>query len=134
MALEPNKERVRGDFLRNVVTFALPGAVMIIASVLISCAYGVAVGLEQYEFSTLCVVLASVAGMNLVVRLSMPYNPVRVVLTVICAAAPPAAIVAMLAENCGRDPVLASGVVSFHTLLSVITMPVVVSIAQIVAQ
>ena len=45
--------------------------------------------------------------------------------TVICAAAPPAAIVAMLAENCGRDPVLASGVVSFHTLLSVITMPVV---------
>lgn len=54
--------------------------------------------------------------------------------TVICAAAPPAAIVAMLAENCGRDPVLASGVVSFHTLLSVITMPVVVSIAQIVAQ
>ena len=54
--------------------------------------------------------------------------------TVICAAAPPAAIVAMLAENRGRDPVLASGVVSFHTLLSVITMPVVVSIAQIVAQ
>ena len=54
--------------------------------------------------------------------------------TVICAAAPPAAIVAMLAENCGRDPVLASGVGSFHTLLSVITMPVVVSIAQIVAQ
>ena len=87
LALEPNKERVKGDFLRNVVTFALPGAVMIIASVLISCAYGVAVGLEQYEFSTLCVVLASVAGMNLVVRLSMPYNPVRVVLTVICAAA-----------------------------------------------
>ena len=53
--------------------------------------------------------------------------------TVICAAAPPAAIVAMLAENCGRDPVLASGVVSFHTLLSVVTMPVVVSIAQLIA-
>ncbi len=53
--------------------------------------------------------------------------------TVICAAAPPAAMVAMLAENCGRDPVLASGVVSFHTLLSVVTMPVVVSIAQLFA-
>ena len=53
--------------------------------------------------------------------------------TIICAAAPPAAMVAMLAESCGRDPVLASGVVSFHTLLSVATMPVVVSIAQLIA-
>lgn len=53
--------------------------------------------------------------------------------TVICAAAPPAAMVAMLAESCERDPVLASGVVSFHTLLSVVTMPVVVSIAQLFA-
>ena len=55
------------------------------------------------------------------------------VATVVCAAAPPAAVVAMLAENCGRDPVLASGVVSFQTLLSIATMPVVVSIAQLFA-
>ena len=52
---------------------------------------------------------------------------------VICAAAPPAALVAMLSESCGRDPVLASGAVSFQTLLSVLTMPVVVSIAQLFA-
>lgn len=55
------------------------------------------------------------------------------VATVVCAAAPPAAVVAMLAESCGRDPVLASGVVSFQTLLSIATMPVVVSIAQLFA-
>ena len=55
------------------------------------------------------------------------------VATIVCAAAPPGAVVAMLAESCGRDPVLASGVVSFHTLLSVVTMPVVVSIAQLIA-
>lgn len=55
------------------------------------------------------------------------------VATIVCAAAPPGAVVAMLAESCGRDPVLASGVVSFHTLLSVVTMPVVVSIAQLFA-
>ncbi len=53
--------------------------------------------------------------------------------TIICAAAPPAALVAMVAENCGRDPVLASSSVSFQTLLSVLTMPVVVSIAQLFA-
>ena len=84
LALEPNKERVRGDFLRNVVTFALPGAVMVIGAVLISCVYGVFTGLSQEEFSTLCVVLASVAGLNLVVRLSIPYNPIRVLLSIVC--------------------------------------------------
>lgn len=84
LALEPNKERVRGDFLRNVVTFALPGAVMVIGAVLISCIYSSVAGLSQAEFSTLCVVLALVAGLNLVVRLSIPYNPVRVVLSVVC--------------------------------------------------
>ena len=55
------------------------------------------------------------------------------VATIVCAAAPPAAAVAMLTENCGQDPVLASGVVSSQTLLSVLTMPVVVSIAQLFA-
>ena len=84
LALEPNKERVRGDFLRNVVTFALPGAVMVIGAVLISCVYGVITGLSQAEFSTLCVVLASVAGLNLVVRLSVPYNPIRTLLSIVC--------------------------------------------------
>lgn len=84
LALEPNKERVRGDFLRNVVTFALPGAVMIIAAVLISCVFGRIEGLSQAEFSTLCVILACVAGLNLVVRLSVPYNPIRVCLSVVC--------------------------------------------------
>ena len=85
LALEPNKERVRGDFLRNVVTFALPGAVMIILSVLIACGASWGLGLGQQEFGTLCVVLSAVAGMNLVVRLSMPYNGIRAALTVICA-------------------------------------------------
>ena len=84
LALEPNKERVRGDFLRNVVTFALPGAVMVIAAVLVSCVFGCFTSLSQSEFSTLCVVLASVAGLNLVVRLSIPYNPIRVALSVVC--------------------------------------------------
>ena len=57
---------------------------MVIGAVLISCIYSSVVGLSQGEFSTLCVVLALVAGLNLVVRLSVPYNPVRVVLSVVC--------------------------------------------------
>lgn len=86
LALEPNKDRVRGDFLRNVVTFALPGAVMIIVSVLAACLGAWMLGLSQEQFATLCVVLSSVAGMNLVIRLSMPYNWIRAALTVVCLA------------------------------------------------
>lgn len=85
LALEPNEERVRGKFLRNVVTRALPGAVMVVGSVLLACAFSYARGLTQEEFSTLCVMLSSVAGLCLVVRLSMPFNAIRVALVAVCA-------------------------------------------------
>lgn len=85
LALEPNRERVRGAFLRNVVTRALPGAIMVVGSVLLACVFSVAWGLAQEEFSTLCVMLSSVAGMCLVVRLSMPFNAIRVALVTVCA-------------------------------------------------
>lgn len=83
----------------------------------------VAAGLRLLVLPLLALLLLSLLGLRGDV----------LVATVICAAAPPAAMVAMLAESCERDPVLASGVVSFHTLLSVVTMPVVVSIAQLFA-
>lgn len=51
--------------------------------------------------------------------------------TIIAAATPPAALVAMLAKNDDRDPLPASGLVSFQTLLSVLTMPVVIAVAEL---
>ena len=83
LALEPNHDRVRGEFLHNVVNKAIPGAICIVAAILVSVVYGSIVGLSQAQFSTLCVILASVSGVNLVVRLSVPFNPIRATLLVV---------------------------------------------------
>lgn len=83
LALEPNHELIRGEFLRNVITRAIPGAICVVGAVLISVIYGFIVGLTQDQFSTLCVLLTCVAGVNLVIRLSIPFNPVRICLLVV---------------------------------------------------
>lgn len=80
LALEPNHDLIRGDFLRNVINKAIPGAVTICTAVICSVIFGVIVGLSQEQFSTLCVLLACVAGVNLVIRLSIPYNVIRALL------------------------------------------------------
>jgi cation-transporting ATPase E len=80
LALEPNRDLVRGEFLRNVITKAIPGAVCIVSSVLIAVIFGYVTGLSQEQFSTLCVILTCVSGVNLVIRLSIPFNYIRATL------------------------------------------------------
>jgi predicted permease len=53
--------------------------------------------------------------------------------TVIAAAAPPAAIISMMAQRTGKQPQLAAESVSLQTLLSIATMPVVVGLAELLA-
>ena len=74
---------MRGEFLHNVVNKAVPGAICIVAAVLISVVYSFVMGLSQEQFSTLCVILTCVSGVNLVIRLSIPFNPIRVGLLVV---------------------------------------------------
>ncbi len=52
------------------------------------------------------------------------------IVIVIAASAPPASLLGILSAKFGRDTELSSGVVSFHTLLSILTMPLMVSLAQ----
>ena len=86
LALEPNHERVRGDFLANVLARSLP------ASIAIVCAVGAAsgmlggMGLARAEVSTVCVLLAGVVGLCLVVRISMPLDALRAALVAVVAA------------------------------------------------
>ena len=82
LALEPNHDRIKGRFLRNIVFRAIPGAATVVLVVLISVVYGFMVQLTQEQFSTLCVILTCVMGVNLVIRLSIPFNPIRITLLV----------------------------------------------------
>ena len=73
----------RVPFWRSLQTkFALT-YIVIVAAVLISVVYSFVMGLSQEQFSTLCVILTCVSGVNLVIRLSIPFNPIRVGLLVV---------------------------------------------------
>ena len=84
LALEPNKERIRGRFLENVIVKSIPGAVCAVLGVLAVNAVGrLALGLDYGQVSTLCVLLVAWVGVMLIVRLSVPFTPIRSALLVV---------------------------------------------------
>lgn len=84
LALEPNRDRVCGTFLSNCVSKSVPGAVCVVASfVAISALANGPLHMGYPQSSTLCVALTSFIGVLLVIRLSLPYTPLRVALLVV---------------------------------------------------
>lgn len=80
LALEPNYERVRGSFLRNVFCTALPGAICVVLSVFY--AYGLTLfeAMPQETVSTICVLLAGCSSLAVLFRISRPFNRNRLAL------------------------------------------------------
>ncbi len=84
LALQPNHDIVRGKFLANCVVHSIPGAICAVASVLLTCIVGYNVFDMSYgEVSTVCVLLVACIGVLLVIRLSLPFNALRVALLVV---------------------------------------------------
>lgn len=84
LALEPNHDRIKGHFLVNVIVRSIPSAVMVVLSVL-------AINIVGYEYlnlsygqvSTMCVLAMSFIGLMLIIKLSIPFTPIRIVLIVV---------------------------------------------------
>ncbi len=84
LALEPNHDLVRGHFLKNCVMRSIPGAICVIACILSASIVGYAwLDLSYAQISTLCVLLTALTGVMLVIRLSIPYTPIRAALLVV---------------------------------------------------
>ena len=78
LALEPNKDLVRGHFLPNAVVHSIPGAVCAVVSIVVLTIVGnEALGLDYRQVSTLCVMEVGLLGIMLVIRLSIPFTPLR---------------------------------------------------------
>ncbi len=110
LALEPNHDLVRGHFLRNCVVRSIPGAICVIACILAVSLVGYLwLGLSYAQISTLCVLLTALTGVMLVIRLSIPYTPIRAALLVVvlgglllgCTVAAPLFNIAPLTEAMG---------------------------------
>ena len=84
LALEPNHDLVRGHFLKNCIMRSIPGAICVIVSILaVSVAGYLWLGLSYAQISTLCVLITALIGVMLVIRLSIPYTPIRAALLVV---------------------------------------------------
>ncbi|MDR0696528.1 MAG: HAD-IC family P-type ATPase [Christensenellaceae bacterium] len=81
LALQPNKDRIKGKFFSKVLTNALPGAItiasMVVTVVLI--AKGVpSIVVEQV--SVMCLIVTATVGFTFLAKISFPFNPLRIVL------------------------------------------------------
>lgn len=86
LALEPNRDRVRGHFLANCVVHSIPGAICAVISIIAMNAVGYGCfGFDYGQISTLCVLIMAILGIMLVIRLSIPFTPLRWALLVVVA-------------------------------------------------
>lgn len=84
LALEPNKDRIKGKFLVNVIVRSLPGSITAILAVLgLNIVSYTTLGLDYAQVSTMCVLVTAWVGLLLIVRLSFPFTPIRAALIVV---------------------------------------------------
>ena len=77
LALEPNKDRLRGKFILNVIRQSIPAALTMTANIVLLCALSGPLGLSNQNMSTLAVVLTCLTGFIMLFKISTPFNGLR---------------------------------------------------------
>ena len=83
LALQPNKERVKGRFFYNVVTRAVAGGVTMTFGVVMTYIAEAVLQLTYAQTSTIIVLLTAVTGVFFVIRIAYPFNAIRIALLVV---------------------------------------------------
>ncbi len=82
LAMEPNEDRVKGKFLKNVMFKALPGGIANIILVIGVILFYLAFKLPTEDMSTICAILLGIVGLAVLHFTCLPYNQVRKILMV----------------------------------------------------
>ncbi len=77
LALEPNKERVKHNFLKNVFSAAIPGSITTFLSIIAVLAISTFFRYDFPVYSTLSIMVTMFVGLLLVIKLSIPFNTFR---------------------------------------------------------
>ena len=80
LALEPNTEIVKGNFLLKVIGKSVPAALTVVFNVLLVILFKSAFGLSQEVVSSLVVFLTGTTGFIFLYQLSQPFNYFRLIL------------------------------------------------------
>ena len=84
LALEDNKDRLNGSFLKNVLYKSIPVSITSVLMVLIVEIIGLIFGLSQEQKSTIDVILIETIGFMLIFKISIPFNKIRKILFYFC--------------------------------------------------
>lgn len=85
LTLEPNGSIVKGDFLKNVFSKAIPGAVCVILSVIGVSIVGHFVPVSSSQYSTMCTILAGVNALVVLIRVCVPMTIlIKILVIVMC--------------------------------------------------
>ncbi len=74
LALEPNHERIRGHFLRNIIQRSVPGGMTMVLNLLFLLTFAPLLALSEEQVSTLAVLLTGYTGLMNLLRISIPMN------------------------------------------------------------
>lgn len=77
LALEPNRDRLRGKFIFNVLKMCIPAALTMTANIVLLCTLSAPLGLAPQEMSTLAVILTSLTGFIMLFKVCTPFNSLR---------------------------------------------------------
>ena len=74
LALEPNKEIIKGHFLKNVIAKAIPTAIIAVLNIIVIAIISFKMDIDRQVYSGLCVILTAFTGMLLLSNLCKPLD------------------------------------------------------------
>ena len=80
LALQPNKDLVKGNFLFNIISKSIPSALTVVINVIFVMIIGYLSHLTDEEISTLAISLVAFTGFILLFKLCFPFNKLRITL------------------------------------------------------
>ena len=80
LALEPNYDEVKGNFLTNVLRKSIPGGLTIVINVISVMVIAKLFGIDQDKISTMAVILSAMTGFILLFKICYKFNTLRTVM------------------------------------------------------
>ena len=78
LALQPNKNRIKGNFTYNIIARAVPAAFCTVLNIIGMAIITKFTTLAPDEYSTICVYMTALCAYMLILRLSYPFNALRI--------------------------------------------------------
>ncbi|MBO7156627.1 MAG: HAD-IC family P-type ATPase, partial [Clostridia bacterium] len=82
LALEPNREIVKGKFMSTVIKNALPASISVVIAVVAAYLAAPALNLTSAQLSTVAVIVTVAVGLAFIVKICIPFTKLRIVLVI----------------------------------------------------